>query len=195
VFASRPSDSSGASSAFTQSTHDHWGLFLTEGVILSALGLAAMIVPTIAGLATTVLLGWLFFIAGFVGLVGTFKGRHAPGFGWSLLSALAAMSAGALLLWNPLHGLAMLTYVLVGFFMIDGLLTIMLALAHRRSLSGKWEWLMVNGVIDLFLAGVILSGVPGTLVWALGLIVGIDMVFGGASLVAIALQARKVPSG
>jgi len=53
--------------------------------------------------------------------------------------------------------------------------------------------LMVNGVIDLFLAGIILSGVPGTLVWALGLIVGIDMVFGGASLIAIAIQARKAP--
>jgi uncharacterized membrane protein HdeD (DUF308 family) len=87
----------------------------------------------------------------------------------------------------------MLTYVLVVFFIVDGLLTIMLAVAHRRSLSGRWEWLMVNGVIDLFLAGVILSGVPGTLVWALGVIVGIDMVFGGASLVAIAMQARRAP--
>jgi uncharacterized membrane protein HdeD (DUF308 family) len=67
----------------------------------------------------------------------------------------------------------------------------MLAIAHRRNLSGRWEWLMINGVIDLFLAGVILSGVPGTLVWALGLIVGIDMVFGGASLIAIALRARR----
>jgi hypothetical protein len=105
------------------------------------------------------------------------------------------MLAGALLLWNPLHSLAMLTYVLVGFFIIDGLLTIMLAIAHRRSLSGRWEWLMVNGVIDLFLAGIILSGVPGTLVWALGLIVGIDMVFGGASLIAISRYRRGRPPG
>jgi uncharacterized membrane protein HdeD (DUF308 family) len=88
----------------------------------------------------------------------------------------------------------MLTYVLVGFFIIDGFLTIMLAISHRRSLSGRWEWLMVNGVIDLFLAGVILSGVPGTLIWALGLIVGIDMVLGGASLIAMAIQARRVAS-
>jgi uncharacterized membrane protein HdeD (DUF308 family) len=51
---------------------------------------------------------------------------------------------------------------------------------------------MINGVIDLFLAGVIVLGVPGTLAWALGLIVGIDMVFGGASLVAVGLEARKV---
>ncbi len=160
---------------------------------MSALGVAAMIIPTVAGLAVTVILGWLFLVAGFVGLVVTLTGRHFPGTRWSLASALVAMSAGALLLWNPLHSLAMLTYVLVVFFIVDGLLTIMLAVAHRRSLSGRWEWLMVNGVIDLFLAGVILSGVPGTLVWALGVIVGIDMVFGGASLVAIAMQARRAP--
>jgi uncharacterized membrane protein HdeD (DUF308 family) len=166
---------------------------LIEGVILSALGLAAMIVPTIAGLATTVLLGWLFLVAGFMALVATFRGRLLPGSGWSLLSALVAMIAGALLLWNPLQSLAMLTYVLAGFFIIDGLLTIMIAIAQRRNLSGRWEWLMINGVIDLLLAGVILSGVPGSLAWAFGLIVGVDMVFGGASLIAISLQARKAP--
>jgi uncharacterized membrane protein HdeD (DUF308 family) len=181
-----------ASTDLTLSVHEHWRLYLIEGVILSVLGLAAMVVPTIAGLAAAVLLGWLFLVAGFVALVMTFAGRQFPGSVWSLLSALVAMSAGALLLWNPLNSLAMLTYVLVGFFVIDGILSIMLALAHRRNLSGRWEWLMVNGIIDLFLAGVILSGVPGTLVWAFGLIVGIDMIFGGASLVAIALRARKV---
>jgi len=50
---------------------------------------------------------------------------------------------------------------------------------------------MMNGVIDLILAAIVISGFPGTLVWALGLIVGIDMIFGGASLVAMALEARK----
>ncbi len=68
---------------------------------------------------------------------------------------------------------------------------IILAIAHRRELSGKWEWILVNGVIDLILAGIIISGLPGTIVWALGLLVGIDMAFGGASLIAIALEARK----
>ncbi|HEV2552021.1 MAG TPA: hypothetical protein VGU20_32230 [Stellaceae bacterium] len=51
--------------------------------------------------------------------------------------------------------------------------------------------MMVNGVVDLILAAIILSGLPGTLAWALGLIVGIDMLFGGSSLIAMALEARK----
>lgn len=193
MIASQPSTDARTSIDLTRSMRDHWRPYLIEGVILTALGLAAMIVPTVAGLAAIFLLGWLFIIAGFVAFAVTFVGRDFPGSGWSYLSAFVAMLAGILLLWNPLHSLATLTYVLVGFFIIDGLLTIMLAIAHRRGLSGRWGWLMVNGVIDLFLAGIILSGVPGTLVWALGLIVGIDMVFGGASLIAIAIQARKAP--
>jgi uncharacterized membrane protein HdeD (DUF308 family) len=53
---------------------------------------------------------------------------------------------------------------------------------------------MVNGAIDLILAGIIIFGFPGTLVWAFGVLVGIDMIVGGASLIAMALDARKAAS-
>ncbi len=174
-----------------RSMHDHWGLFLAEGIILCVLGLGAIIVPPIAGLASTIFLGWLFLAAGLVGLFFTFRAKSAPGFGWSLLSAVAALCAGALLLWNPFQGLATLTYVLVAYFIVDGGAVIFLGVAHRRELSGKWEWMLVNGVTDLILAGIIIAGLPGTLVWAFGLLVGIDLLFGGAALIAMATQARK----
>lgn len=172
------------------SLHGQWGIFLTEGIILSLLGLIAIIVPLFAGLITTVFLGWLFLVAGIVGLISTFRTRRAPGFGWSLLSALVAMLAGAALLWNPLQGLITLTFILTSFFILDGIFVIILAIAHRRELSGKWEWMLVNGILDLIIAGIILSGLPGTLAWALGLLLGIDLLFAGASLVAMALAAR-----
>jgi len=177
--------------ALTKSLHQHWRLFVVEGIILVVLGLAAIIVPPIAGLAATVFLGWLFLIAGIVGLVATLRARQAPGFGWSLFSALVAVIAGGVLLWNPLAGLVTLTYVLIAYFIVDGILIIVLAIAHRRELSGRWEWMMVNGIIDLALAAIILSGLPGSFAWALGLLVGIDLVFGGASLIAMGLAARK----
>jgi uncharacterized membrane protein HdeD (DUF308 family) len=179
-------------SIFTKSVHDHWGVFLAEGIILTLLGFGAIIVPPIAGLAATIFLGWLFLIAGTVGLVATFQARRTPGFGWSLLSAIAAVIAGVILLWNPLQGLVTLTFVLIAFFIVDGVLMIALALSHRRELTGKWEWMLANGVVDLILAAIIISGFPGTLVWALGLLVGIDLLFGGSALIAMALQARAV---
>jgi uncharacterized membrane protein HdeD (DUF308 family) len=171
--------------------HDHWRLFLAEGIALGVLGLAAIVLSPIAGFVTTLLLGWLFLTAGLLGLIATMRARRAPGFGWSLLSALVAIVAGGVLLWHPLRGLVTLTFVLTAFFIIDGVLTIILAIVHRRELSGRWEWMMVNGVADLIIAGVIISGLPGTLVWALGLLVGIDLLFAGASLIAMALEARS----
>jgi len=171
--------------------HDHWGLFLAEGIVLTLLGLAAIILPLVAGLATTVLLGWLFLIAGIAGLISTLRAKGAPGFTWSILSALAALLAGGALLWDPLQGLVTLTFVLVAFFIFDGVLMIVLALEHRREMFGRWGWLMFNGIIDLVLAGIVISGMPGTLAWALGLLVGIDMIFGGVTLIAMALDARE----
>jgi uncharacterized membrane protein HdeD (DUF308 family) len=179
-----------ASAVLTKSMRDHWGVFLTEGVVLCFLGFAAIVVPRIAGLAATVVLGWVLLIAGIVGVVATLRARQAPGFGWALLSAIVAVIAGGVLLWNPFRGLITLTFVLIAYFIIDGVLIIALAIAHRRELSGKWEWMMLNGVIDLILAGVVISGLPGTLFWALGFLVGIDMIFGGASLIGMALEAR-----
>lgn len=185
-----PSDVSKISAAIRKSIHDHWGLFLAEGIVLSLLGLAAIIVPPLAGLAATIFLGWVFVVAGFVGLLFTLRARRAPGFGWALLSAVVALVAGAILLWDPLRGLVTLTFVLTAFFIVDGVVIIAYAIAHRRELSGKWEWMMVNGILDLLLAAIVISGWPGTLAWALGLLLGIDLVFGGASLIAMALKAR-----
>lgn len=191
----QPLDIEKVSAALKKAMHQHWKLFLAEGIILSLLGLAAIIVPPLAGLATTLILGWVFVASGIVGLLFTLRARRAPGSRWALLSAVVAFVAGGILLWNPLQGLVTLTYVLTAFFVIDGIVIIAYAIAHRRELSGKWEWMMVNGVIDLVLAGIILSGLPGTLSWALGLLIGIDLVFGGTSLIAMALGARRETLG
>lgn len=185
-----PSDASRISAAIGKSIHDHWKLFLAEGIVLSLLGLAAMAVPPLAGLAATIFLAWVFVVAGIAGLLFTLRARHAPGFGWALLSAFVAIVAGGILLWNPLQGLVTLTYVMTAFFIADGVVTIVYAIAHRRELSGRWEWMMVNGVLDLLLAGIVLLGLPFTLAWALGLLLGIDLLFGGAALIAMALKAR-----
>lgn len=186
-----PSGNANLAAALHKSLHEHWRLLLVEGIILVVLGMAAILVPPIAGLAATIFLGWLFLIGGIVGLVATLRARHAPGFGWALLSAVVALLAGGVLLWNPLQGLLTLTYVLIAYFIVDGVLMIIFAIAHRRELSGRWEWLLLNGVIDLVLAALILTGLPGSFTWALGLLLGIDLVFGGTSLIAMALAARK----
>jgi len=171
--------------------HEHWVLFLVEGVVLLVLGATAVVLPAIATLAVTILFGWLFLVSGIVGLVTTFWMRHAPGFWWSLLSAVLGIVVGVMLLASPLIGAFSLTLVLIAFFLIEGAASIMFALDHRRELSGQWVWMLVSGIIDLGLALMIFAGLPSTAAWAVGLLVGINMIFGGAALIAMSLHARK----
>lgn len=177
--------------AVNQSLHDHWVLYLVEGVVLVVLGATAIVLPPLATLAVTIILGWLFLVSGVMGLFTTFWMRHAPGFWWALLSAVLGIVVGFMLLATPLTGAFSLTIVLVAFFVIEGIATIMFALDHKRELTGRWGWMLVSGIIDLGLAAIIYAGLPGTAAWALGLLVGVNMLFGGSALIAIALHARK----
>jgi uncharacterized membrane protein HdeD (DUF308 family) len=168
----------------------HWKLFLAEGIVLVLLGVGAIVVPFIAGLAFTLLLGWLFLIVGISGLIFTFYGRDMPGFWWSLISAALAVLAGLILIARPLQGLLTLTVILSAFFIIEGVASIMFALEHKRRLSGRWGWVVAAGIFDLLIAVVIFAGLPGSAEWAIGLLVGINMVFGGSSLIGMALAAK-----
>jgi uncharacterized membrane protein HdeD (DUF308 family) len=181
----------GIQRAAAAALHEHWVLFLVEGVVLLVLGATAVVLPPIATLAVTILFGWLFLVSGIVGLVTTFWMRHAPGFWWSLLSAALGIVVGVMLLASPLIGAFSLTLVLIAFFLVEGAASIMFALDHRRELSGQWVWMLVSGIIDLGLALMIFAGLPSTAAWAVGLLVGINMIFGGAALIAMSLHARK----
>lgn len=168
----------------------HWKLFLAEGIVLVLLGIGAIVVPAIAGLAVTLLLGWLFLIGGVFGLIVTYYAREMPGFWWSLISAALSVLAGLILVARPLQGLLTLTVILTAFFIIEGVASIMFALAHKRQLSSRWGWVVVAGIFDLLIAVVIFAGLPGSAEWAIGLLVGINMVFGGSSLIGMALAAK-----
>jgi uncharacterized membrane protein HdeD (DUF308 family) len=187
----QPASSDDFQRAVTSAIRAHWGLFLAEGIILVLLGILAIVVPVIATLAFTLLIGWLFLISGGVGLVTTFWMRHAPGFWWSLLSAIVAIAAGILLILWPITGTVSLTLVLIAFFIVEGIATIMFAVEHKKDLSGRWGWMLTSGIVDLILAGIIFAGLPGTAAWALGLLVGINMLFGGTAMIAMALAAKS----
>jgi uncharacterized membrane protein HdeD (DUF308 family) len=177
--------------AVTQTIHEHWMLFLAEGIILVVLGVLAIVIPQLATLAVEIFVGWLFLISGIAGLITTFMARGAPGFWWSLVSAMLGIAAGVVLLLWPLSGIVTLTLILIAFFIIEGVASIMYALEHRKEIGGRWAWMLLSGIIDLILAALIWAGLPSTAAWAIGLLVGINMLFGGAALIAMALHARS----
>jgi len=176
--------------AVAASLHAHWRVFLTEGIVLVILGIAAIVIPWVATLAVEIFIGWILLVSGIVGLINTFRMRHAPGFWWSLFSAVLGIVAGVVLLAWPLSGAVSLTLILTIFLLFEGIASIMLALNHRHGFSARWGMMLVSGIIDIILAGIIFIGLPGTAAWAIGLLVGINLVFGGSALVSMALHAR-----
>ena len=103
--------------------------------------------------------------------------------------------AGALLLAWPLQGTLSLTAVLIAFLLVEGGVSIIYALQHQRALSGRWGWMLASGIVDVFLGLLLLIGLPGTALWALGLLVGINLLFGGWALILMALDARPTAAG
>jgi uncharacterized membrane protein HdeD (DUF308 family) len=185
-----PHDISNLQSSVNAAVREHWKAFLIEGILLAILGFAAIVVPPLASLAVTILLGWLFLISGIAGLALTFWARQLPGFWWSLVSAVLAIVAGFILLTRPVQGTLTLTIVVGVYFVAEGVATIMYALEHRRELSQRWSWLLVAGLMDVIIAAIIIAGLPGSALWAVGLLVGINLLFGGATLIGVALAAH-----
>ncbi len=186
-----PHDINELQSRMREAVRQHWKAFLFEGILLAILGLAAMIVPPLASLAVTIFLGWMFLISGIGGLVASYWAREMPGFWWSLISAALAVLAGGILLARPAQGVLTLTIVVGAYFLAEGVTTIMYALQHRRELSERWSWMLVAGAMDIVIAALVIAGLPGSAEWAIGLLIGINLLFGGTSLIAMALAARE----
>ncbi|WP_314950826.1 HdeD family acid-resistance protein [Bradyrhizobium cosmicum] len=186
-----PEDFSRLQSAMSQTVKKHWKAFLFEGILLAVLGVAALILPPLASLAITIFLGWMFLISGIGGLIVTYWARSTPGFWWSLISAALAVLAGMLLLARPMQAVLTLTIVLGAYFLAEGIATIMYALEHRRELSSRWSWLLISGLVDIAISFLVITGLPSSAEWAIGILVGINLLFGGATLIGMALAARN----
>jgi uncharacterized membrane protein HdeD (DUF308 family) len=169
----------------------HWKLFLAQGIVMIVLGFLAVAVPNIATLAVEIFVGWLFFAGGIFRAASVWHSRQMPGFAWSMLTAVLAVVLGLILIVRPFEGVLTLTMVLVAFFIIEGIASIIAAVEHRQHL-GSWGWVLFSGIVDLLLAYLIWQGWPSSAAWAIGLLVGINMIFLGLSLVMTALAARLI---
>jgi uncharacterized membrane protein HdeD (DUF308 family) len=158
------------------------------GIILILLGTFAIVSPFVAGIAMTLVVGWLLLGDGVVRAVFALK---APSFGSGALRLLggALSILGAVLMWTrPMMGLALLTMLLGIYFLIDGLTRSFLALG-MRPLAG-WGWTLFNGVLGILLGIAVIARWPVSGLWVIGVFVGIHILLRGWSLLALGLAAR-----
>lgn len=175
--------------ALTAEVKAHRRGFLAMGIVMLALGAAAVTFPFFATLAVALLVGWILAISGVTGIVHAFGIKHWKGFLFSLLGALLSLAVGMVLLFYPLTGMLSLTLLIATFFLASGMLRILLALRLRP--ADHWGWLLSSGALALVIGALILSQWPQASGWVIGVLVGIDLVFAGWISTMLAIAARR----
>ena len=166
-----------------------WGWFLALGIILLLAGAAAIVFPWVFTIAAKIALGWIFLIGGVVLVLHALSTRGWAGFLWSLLIGLLYVVAGGWLAFFPFTGIITLTILLAALFLAEGALEVILALRVRP--HEGWGWLLLSGLVAIAVGVLIAYELPGSAAWAIGLLVGVNLLSTGASFVVLALAGRR----
>jgi uncharacterized membrane protein HdeD (DUF308 family) len=167
---------------------------LLLGIAEGVAGAIAIAMPLIGTLVSTFAYGWILLISGVLYGAHALRMRGWRGLAWHSLLALAYIVIGVMILMNPLPGAAAVTLMLAGFLIATGVLRV--ALAWRVRPSDHWMWIASGGVLSAALGILLIGGWPGTSLWALGLLLGINLVFNAGVHIALAIACRAAgPSG
>jgi len=167
----------------------NWGWLLAFAIVQIVAGVFAVAIPTVASLIAVAVFGVLMLVAASFQIAHAIRVRKWPGFALHLLGGLLYAAAGVLALLYPFPGLLALTLFLAGLLLADGILRIVLASSLRP--QEGWGWFLAGGIASVALCGMLIFGWPSTALWALGLLLGVNLMFSGAMNAALALQCRK----
>lgn len=167
----------------------HRTAFIIESILLIILGAIAIALPFYASLSVELMIAWILVLGGVVQLFKSMSGFKEAGGAVSLIGGIIYIVVGGLMLVYPLRGMASLTLLLGLFFLLEGLAKIVFSFEIKP--VRNWGWLLFSGIIALIMAGIILYGWPETSLWVIGLLVGINMIFFGCSLLALVTSLPK----
>ena len=168
------------------------GLSIALSVLMIVAGILAIVVPPVAGIAVTIVIGWLLVFSGLMHFVYAWHTRGAGAVLWKLLVGVAYLLVGGYMLFHPLLGMASLTLALAIYLLAESILEFILAV-QLRPLPGS-GWLFVDGIITLILAVMIWRTWPSSTAWVIGTLVGISMLFSGVTRLMLSLAARHAIS-
>lgn len=166
--------------------------FIFLGVALVVAGLLAIVFPLAGGLAVEIWTAIALLIAGGAQIAHAFAARQWQGFLLGLLVGVLYVVTGAVLWLNPMQGVVTLTVLLALAILFDGVLRTVLAF-HIRPVDG-WFWMLISGLIGIVVAFMIWQQLPSSATWALGLMLGCNLIFSGLAFAGLATAVRA-PTG
>jgi uncharacterized membrane protein HdeD (DUF308 family) len=166
------------------------GWFMAMAVLFIILGILAIIEPGVAGLAVTLLVGWALIFGAVAHCVTAFKGGGTKQVIGQVLIGLGYLIGGIYFLRHVFMAVGTLTLLLGGIILAEGVIEIVAY--FRARLEGASGWLLFNGMVTLLLGCLILFHWPSSSVWAIGTLVGINLLMTGISRLMFGLAARKL---
>jgi uncharacterized membrane protein HdeD (DUF308 family) len=176
--------------SFADALRAHWKLFLFQGIVIVILGFLAVAAPAWASVAVDIYIGWLFLLSGLIGAVAMFSAGNVSSFLWTFVTALLSIAVGVMLLWKPAEGTISLTMVLTAFLVFEGVFQTAASFGYRDAIPGSWGWMLVSGLSDLVLAGLIIWAWPDSAVWTLGIVVGVNLITSGIAVAMMAVAGK-----
>jgi uncharacterized membrane protein HdeD (DUF308 family) len=172
-----------------QAVVEHRTWFMVLGIALVILGVIAIIFPFMTTIAAKIFLGWLFLIGGVIQVFHAFSTQKWGAFFLNLLIGVLYVVAGAYLAFLPLAGILTLTILLAALFVAEGVLQIIMAFRVRD--HGGWGWLLFSGIVAIAVGVLIWANLPSSAVWAIGLLVGVNMITSGWAFIFLTIAAGK----
>lgn len=169
--------------ALQDALKSHTTALLVFGILFVVAGSAAIFLPVLATFVAETLLGGLMILSGFLYGALAFQLKGFWSIVWTMIVALLSIVAGVILWLYPLQGVLTVTLFLAAYFIVIGVFKGIHALRHRE-ING-WIWSLVSAIASIVLGGIVWWGFPGTALWTLGLLFGIDLIIYGWALIGI----------
>jgi len=166
-----------------------WGWIVALGVIYTVAGFIALGSVLMATVASVFIVGIMMLIAGVAEVINAFQVKTWGKFLFWVLLGVLYIVAGFVTFENPLLAAALLTLLLACALVVSGVMRIILGFSMKRGMP--WIWVVLSGVVTLLLGLIILNHWPVSSLYILGLLLGIDLVFAGASWIGMGLSLRK----
>ena len=159
-------------------------------VLIMIAGFLAIALPSIAGIAFTLIVGWMLIFAGVLHIVFAFRSAGASAVIWQVLLGIVYGFIGVYILMHPVAGLAGLTFAIAVYLFVAAVIE--LVLAYQLRPAQGTGWLVFDSIVTFILAAMIWSTWPSSSAWTVGLLVGISMLFSGLSRLMLSLSVRRI---
>jgi uncharacterized membrane protein HdeD (DUF308 family) len=170
-----------------------WRALMTIGVIAIVIGCIAILVPEVAAVGTAIFIGWILLIVGAFLVAAAFSAHSVGSLLLRMVWAILTVVVGLWLILEPHNGTLTLTFVLGVYFLFMGITRITVAFLGRGQPNAGWVGL--SGVCGLLIGILVLAKFPSSADWAIGLLVGIDLIFAGWTLASVAMVGKDLAKG